>query len=82
MATNQWLADDLGAKVGDSLLMRYFVVGPLRELEEMEEKFRITAIVPMNEAVKDSILMPHLPGLSDAGSCRDWDTAFPSILTR
>jgi putative ABC transport system permease protein len=80
MAINQWLADDLGAKVGDSLLMRYFVVGPLRELEEMEEKFRITAIVPMNEAVKDSILMPHLPGLSDAGSCRDWDTGIPIDL--
>ncbi len=80
MAINQWLANDLGAGVGDSLLMRYFVVGPLRELEEKEEKFRISAIVPMAEAVKDSILMPHLPGLSDAGSCRDWDTGIPIDL--
>jgi putative ABC transport system permease protein len=80
MAINQWLADDLGARVGDTLLMRYFVVGPLRELEEKEEKFRITAIVSMDEAMNDSILMPHLPGLSDAGSCRDWDTGIPIDL--
>ena len=82
MVINQWLADDLKAKVGDSLLMRYFVVGPLRELEEFEEKFHVSGILPMEKAVEDSILMPHLPGLSDAGSCRDWDTGIPINLDR
>jgi putative ABC transport system permease protein len=79
---NQWLADDLQAKVGDSLLMRYYVLGPLRELEEFEKKFHIAGILPMEKAVEDSILMPHLPGLSDAGSCRDWDTGIPINLDR
>jgi putative ABC transport system permease protein len=82
MVVNQWLADDLELKVGDSLLMRYFVVGPLRELEEKEEWFRISAILPMADALADSILMPHLPGLSDAGSCRDWDTGIPINLDK
>ena len=82
MVINQWLADDLEAQVGDSVLMRYFVVGPLRELEEFEEKFRIAGILPMQEAMQDSILMPHLPGLSDAGSCRDWDTGIPIDLDK
>ncbi|TVQ83361.1 MAG: ABC transporter permease [Bacteroidetes bacterium] len=79
---NQWLADDLNAQVGDSLLMRYYVVGPLRELEEFEEKFTIAGILSMQEAMPDSILMPHLPGLSDAGSCRDWDTGIPIDLDK
>jgi len=82
MVVNQWLADDLEVNVGDSLLMRYFIVGPLRELEEKEEWFRISDILPMAESLSDSILMPHLPGLSDAGSCRDWDTGIPINLDK
>jgi ABC-type lipoprotein release transport system permease subunit len=82
MIINQWLADDLEAHVGDSLLMRFFVVGPLRELEEKEEWFRISAVISMADALPDSILMPHLPGLSDAGSCRDWDTGVPINLDK
>lgn len=82
MVVNQWLADDLEVEVGDSITMRYFVVGPLRELEEHDEKFRISAIIPMELATRDSILMPHLPGLSDAGSCRDWDTGIPIDLDK
>ena len=31
---NQWLADDLGAKVGDSVDITYFVIGPRRQLQE------------------------------------------------
>jgi putative ABC transport system permease protein len=82
MVVNQWLADDLELSVGDSIVMRYFVVGPLRELEEKEDWFRVAAIIPMNQSVGDSILMPHLPGLSDAGSCRDWDTGIPINLDK
>lgn len=82
MIINQWMAADLGAIVGDTLLMRYYVVGPLRELEEFEEWFRVAEIIPMSEAIADSVLMPHLPGLSDAGSCRDWDTGIPIQLEK
>jgi putative ABC transport system permease protein len=82
MVVNQWLADDLGMTVGDSVVMRYFVVGPLRELEEKEEWFRVADIISMEQSMGDSILMPHLPGLSDAGSCRDWDTGIPIDLDK
>ena len=77
---NQWLADDLGIHTGDSLIMRYFEMGPLRELYEREGHFIVSHVIPMQRATQDSILMPHLPGLSDAGSCRDWDTGIPINL--
>ncbi len=82
MVVNQWLADDLDLTVGDSILMRYFVVGPLRELNEEHEWFQVCHILPMDLAVRDSILMPRLPGLSDAGSCSDWDTGIPIDLEK
>lgn len=77
---NQWLAEDLGAVKGDTLHMRYFEVGPLRELEERQCWFVVSGIVPMEEARKDAYLMPDLPGLSDAGSCSDWETGIPIEL--
>jgi len=77
---NRWLADDLGAVAGDTLRMSYFVVGPLRELDESSETFVIHSVVPMLGRFGDGKLMPDLPGLSDAGNCRDWDTGVPISL--
>jgi putative ABC transport system permease protein len=77
---NSWLAEDLNVKKGDSLSMDYFVVGPLRELNVETESFIIKKIVPMTGRYADSGLMPDLPGLSDAGNCREWETGVPIKL--
>ncbi len=77
---NRWLADDLGAKPGDSLSMSYFMVGPLRKLSTEQERFRISGIIPMDDPRCDRKLMPEIPGLSDAGNCRDWETSIPINL--
>jgi len=79
---NEWLAQDLGAKTGDSLKIRYFVFGPLRKLVEKEAWLNVKGIVTMEAAQKDRILMPHLPGLSDAGNCRDWKAGIPIDLKK
>lgn len=79
---NQWLADDLGAKVGDELTMAYYVVGLARALEERRETFRVGGIIPMQGAAADPTLMPDFPGLTDAENCRDWDTGFPIELSQ
>jgi ABC-type antimicrobial peptide transport system permease subunit len=79
---NQWLADDLHAQTGDSIRLDYFAIGPLRELEERSASFLATAIVPMTERWTDLNLMPQIPGLSDAGSCRDWKTGIPVDLEK
>jgi putative ABC transport system permease protein len=77
---NQWLADDLQLQTGDSLYMTFYEVGPLRELSEKRAGMRVAGIVSMEEAQSDQSLMPLIPGLSDAGNCRDWETGIPIRL--
>ncbi len=74
---NQWLADDLAAKPGDEIALKYFVVGDLRQLEEKSARFRVRAVLPMNTRGLDPQLMPDFPGMTGAENCRDWDTGLP-----
>ena len=77
---NRWLADDLKAVTGDSIYLSWFEVGPLRELNEVSSPFVVKEIVPIEGRYADASVMPDLPGLSDAGNCRDWDTGVPIKL--
>jgi len=73
---NQWLADDIGAKVGDRISLSYFVLGPMRRLQERKSAFRVLDILPTDKA-GDSDLMPDFPGLADKTNCRDWEPGIP-----
>ncbi|MCK5135919.1 MAG: ABC transporter permease [Bacteroidales bacterium] len=77
---NTWLSRDLSAVEGDTIHVKYFVVGPLRELSEEITSFIVKSVVPMEGIFNDVNLMPDLPGLSDAGNCRDWETGVPIKL--
>ncbi|MCL5282675.1 MAG: ABC transporter permease [Planctomycetes bacterium] len=77
---NQWLADDLGAKVGDSVDLSYFVIGPQRRLQEEHSRLKVAGIVPMDDPVCDPKLMPAFPGLADVNNCRDWRPGIPIDL--
>jgi len=77
---NKWLADDQGITYGDSIRIKYYKVGPLRRLIESENRFIIKKVVPVRDQFADKDLMPVIPGLSDAGNCRDWDTGVPVKL--
>ena len=77
---NQWLAEDLDAKPGDSVEMTYYIVGLGRELNEATSAFTVRQIVPMQAPYNDPYFMPDFPGLKDADNCRDWDTGFPIDL--
>jgi len=79
---NTWLAEDLQAKPGDTLELTYFVVGPMRKLEEQTSRFRIRAVLPLKGASADRELMPLFPGLSDAENCRDWEPGIPIDLDK
>lgn len=74
---NQWLADDLQAKLGAEIELKYYVVGLGRKLDEQSARFRLRAILPMNGPSADRTLMPDFPGLKDAKNCREWDAGFP-----
>jgi putative ABC transport system permease protein len=82
MIINRWLADDLGVEPGDSVTISYFMVGPLRNLTTDHAQFLITGILSMDDDRCDPLLMPEIPGLSDAGNCRDWETSIPIELDK
>jgi len=79
---NDWLSDDLGVKIGDTISLGYFVIGPLRNLKEESKIFVVKSIIKTGEGGIYKSLMPEFPGLADAGSCRDWDTGIPIDLDK
>ncbi|MCU0712906.1 MAG: FtsX-like permease family protein [Pirellula sp.] len=93
---NSWLANQLGAAVGDRLKIDYFLAETV-EGEEVEDSFEVTivAIAPLTEpkVVRKRVIWesaptpfndvhwtPEVPGITDSESINDWDTPFP--LTR
>jgi putative ABC transport system permease protein len=79
---NQWIADDLGAKIGDSIELRYFALTAMRKLLEQTASFRVRGILPMASPAVDPDLMPDFPGLADVDNCRDWDSSIPIDLDK
>lgn len=72
-----WLADDLGAAVGDDISLTYFIPGAGRQLAEQTHRLRVAGVMAMDDPRIDPSLMPNLPGLADAEHCREWDAGFP-----
>lgn len=79
---HDWLAEDLSARPGDALELRYFVVGPMRSLVEKTERFKIRSVIPIATPGVNRDLMPDFPGLAKAENCRDWDSGFPIDLAK
>jgi len=77
---NNWVADDLKVKPGDSITVKYYEIGPLRQLIVKGSMFVIKEVVPIEGRYTDKELMPNLPGMSDAGNCRDWKAGVPINL--
>lgn len=80
VVVNQWLADDLSLITGDSLIMSYYVIGPLKKLQTQNINLKVVDIIPIQTDMVDASLMPPFPGLADAGSCSEWDTGIPIDL--
>jgi ABC-type antimicrobial peptide transport system permease subunit len=79
IVVNQWLADDLGVKPGDSLALTYYRVDAGTQLQEHTNTFRVHSIVPLAGLHADRTLMPEFPGLSKAESTHDWDAGFDLV---
>ena len=78
----QWIADDLGAKTGDMIELRYFTLTPMRKLLEQAATFRVRRILPMASPAVDPDFMPDFPGMADVDNCRDWDSSIPVNLDK
>jgi ABC-type antimicrobial peptide transport system permease subunit len=76
---NEWLAEDLQVKPGDTVALGYYLADSGSRLAERTGSFRVRAIVPLKGLYADRTLMPEFPGLAKAESTRDWDAGFPLV---
>ena len=79
---NQWLADDLGIGVDDSLSLTYNVFAPGRKLVEKTSAFTVKGILPMDHTSQHARWTPNFPGVSEADNCRDWEPGIPVDLDK
>ena len=82
VAITSWLAEDLGAGVGDSLDLSYYIVDDASELVEEMTSYTIRAVLPHEGLVADRLWMPDFPGVADAEDSADWDAGIPLDLDR
>lgn len=80
---NAWAAEDLGARPGDVVTMRWFEPethdGRVRE---QSGRFRVSAIAALKGAAADPGLTPEVPGVTDQLSMSQWDPPFPFEAAR
>jgi putative ABC transport system permease protein len=76
---NQWLADDLKLKPGDTLELAYFLPESGARLMERTNKFKVRSVVPLAGIHDDRTLMPEFPGVAKAESTSEWDAGFPLV---
>ncbi len=79
---NEWLADDLSANKGDTLVLSFWVMGAGKSLKEKMAGFIVQEITPTENSASMKSLMPDFPGMSSSGSCRDWETGAPVDLKK
>ena len=70
---NNWLAEDLNAKEGDTLKVTWYSPDPMNRLAEEKMDFIVRQVVPIQGIWSDSLLMPEFPGIAGSKSCTDWD---------
>ncbi len=79
---NEWAATDLGANIGQTISLQYYVTGDFGQLNTVTSKFRLQGIVRNSPQSLDRGFIPVYPGITDAKSLTDWDPPFPVDLKR
>jgi ABC-type lipoprotein release transport system permease subunit len=74
---NRWLADELGAGLGDPVLVKYVELLPSNKFVDRERRFTVQGIIEMDDLKAELALAPHFPGLTDVDRCADWDVGIP-----
>jgi putative ABC transport system permease protein len=79
---NSWEAEDLAAKPGDTVTLKYYTLGSGNQLVEKSSGFRVHSIVPLEGAAADKLWMPDFPGIAEADNSADWTSGLPLDLGR
>jgi putative ABC transport system permease protein len=79
IAVNQWTADQMNLKIGDTLLLNYYLRQPNGDLVEVRSDrpgvaltFKVAKVLPMSGIGADPTLTPAYKGLTDADTIADW----------
>lgn len=74
---NDWLATDLDVTEGDSIRVKYHLVGDRGELPEDELSFNVAGVVKLSGIADDTGFTPNVPGVTDAKTYGEWRQPFP-----
>lgn len=76
---NEWLAEDLQAKVGDTVRVKYHLVGSRGEIPEATHEFKLAGILKFNDRslARDRGVTPEVKGITDVKTLDQWDEPFP-----
>jgi putative ABC transport system permease protein len=76
-----WAAEQLGARIGDKVIVEYMALDRLYNLYNTTTEFTIKYIINFTGKAIDPNLMPDIPGLQGTSDCSDWDPPFPVNLS-
>jgi putative ABC transport system permease protein len=79
---NAWAARDLGARVGSTVSLDYYVWEEEGRLETRSAAFQVAGIVPIEGPAADRDLTPNYPGITNSDRLSDWDPPFPIDLSQ
>jgi len=77
---NEWAAQDIAAKVGDTVRVAYYTVGARENLVTQNHAFRVAGITALNGLGIEGSLTPEFPGIHDAEDMQSWNPPFPVDL--
>ncbi len=78
IALNAWAADRLKARLGDTIVLKFFEPESIHgKVHERTAEFRLAAVVQLSGAAADAQFTPTVRGLTDKQSIQDWDPPFP-----
>jgi putative ABC transport system permease protein len=79
---NEWAAQDLGVKPGDTVSLEYYLWQENGRLETKKAGFQLSAIVPIAGLAADRDFVPEYPGITESADMSEWDPPFPIELNR
>lgn len=82
LVLNDWAAQDLQVKPGDTVTLDYYLWKEEGRLESATATFQAAAIVPLQGEAADPDLVPAYPGITETLHMADWDPPFPVDLKR
>ncbi len=74
---NDWAAEDLRVRPGDTVRIRFFLPeasGP--SLHETELELPVSEVIQLAEAANDPLWTPQIPGVTEKATIRDWEAPF------